>query len=204
MNAMGERRQARRSIRFKGYDYRLAGGYFVTICVRNGECILGEIVDDEMVLNSFGQIVDGEWRKGEEIREHVLLDVYQVMPNHFHGIVFLLNELEPDPRQTEHSSVWAKHASPLRNVDLELGPFMGLKPGSLSAVIRGFKSASTRRVNKLRGISGVSIWQRNFWERIIRNERELEAIRRYILANPVNWRKDDLYPGSSRSRRRLG
>ena len=113
MNAMGERRQARRSIRLKGYDYRLAGGYFVTICVRNGECVLGEIIDDEMVFNSFGQIVNKEWRKGEEIREHVLLDVYQVMPNHFHGIVFLLNELEHDPKRIEHGSVWAKHASPL-------------------------------------------------------------------------------------------
>jgi len=201
---MGERRQARRSIRLKGYDYRLAGGYFVTICVRNGECVLGEIIDDEMVFNSFGQIVDKEWRKGEEIREHVLLDVYQVMPNHFHGIVFLLKELEHGPKRIEHGSVWAKHASPLRNVEPELGPFKGPKSGSLGAVIRGFKSALTRRINKGRGVSGVSMWQRNYWERIIRNERELEAIRRYILANPANWRKDDLYPGSSRIRRLLG
>jgi len=202
MSDMGKRRQARRSIRLRGYDYRLAGGYFVTICVMNGKCDLGDIVEDEMELNSFGQIVDEEWRRLERIRQHVLLDGYQLMPNHFHGIVWLTNEPEIEPGQIEKDSNWVTQASPLVAAS-ESNRGMGPERDSSAAVVVGFKSASTRRINKLREVSGVSIWQRNYWERIIRNNRELEAIRRYIRHNPANWRKDDLYPGSSRRGRWL-
>ena len=183
---MGERGQSRRSIRLKGYDYRLAGGYFVTVCVMDGKCILADIVEDEMELNSFGQIVDEEWRKLEEIRNQVLLDEYQVMPNHFHGILWLTNEPEIEPGRIENSSIWATQASPLQEVVSEPSRARGPGQDSLGAVIGGFKSASTRRINEARGISGVSTWQRNFWERIIRNERELEAVRKYVRNNPAN------------------
>ena len=143
----------------------------MTICVKDGECLFGSIVDDEMVLNSFGQIVDEEWQRVGDVREQVLLDMYRVMPNHFHGIVFLLNELEPDPKRTEQGSVRATRALPLvqRVVSGPNRP-RGPEPDSLGAVIGGFKSVSTRRINKLGRISGNSIWQRNYWERIIRNE----------------------------------
>ena len=136
MMDMGGRRQARRSIRIKGYDYGLAGGYFVTICVKDGECLLGEITLDAVTLSSFGQIVDEEWRKTDSFRRDVLLDVYQVMPNHFHGIVWLLNEPEPAPRKTERSSVRAKHASPL-GVDLEGDSSDGRKRDSCDCHLTG-------------------------------------------------------------------
>ena len=115
---MGGRRQARRSIRLRGYDYSLAGGYFVTTCVKNGECILGKIDEDEVTLNSFGLIFDEEWRRTDLLRREVLLDVYQVMPNHFHGIVWLRNELKTRANQTDGSSVRARRASPLQEIDL--------------------------------------------------------------------------------------
>lgn len=140
---------------------------------------MGDVVEGEMVLNDFGWIVDEEWSNTGELRKPVALDVYRVMPNHFHGIVWLTNEPEKQARQ----------ASPLPK------PLKGPEPGSLGAVVGGVKSASTRRINQERGTAGVVFWQRNYWERIIRNERELEAIRRYIWNNPANWRRDQLHPG---------
>ena len=107
MSSIGERGQARRSIWLKGYDYCLASGYFVTICVMEGKCLLGEIVHDEMGLNPFGRIVDEEWHRLEKIRDQALLDEYQVMPNHFHGIIWLTNEPEIERGEIEQSSIRA-------------------------------------------------------------------------------------------------
>jgi REP element-mobilizing transposase RayT len=197
MKEKGDQRQARRSIRLKGYDYRLAGGYFVTICVKEGLCLFGDIVEGEMELNEIGWIVDEEWQKISGLREYVKLDLYSVMPNHFHGIVWLTNEPEIRERHTSpdipiSGDEWARQASPLPKIDTKPG-FMRPQAGSLGAVIGGFKSATTRRVNKVKGVAGASFWQRNYWERIIRNKRELEAIRRYIWNNPANWTKDVLH-----------
>lgn len=143
MLSMGGRRQARRSIRLKDYDYGLAGGYFVTICVKDGVCLLGEIAEDEVTLNSLGLIVDEEWRRTDALRQDVLLDVYQVMPNHFHGILWLLNELKTVPNQVE-SAVRARRASPLQENDMKRRYLKGPESGSLGAVIGAFKSASTQ------------------------------------------------------------
>ncbi len=99
-------RRQRRSIRLRGYDYTLAGAYFVTICVENGRCLLGHINNDEMVLNQFGLSVNEEWQSTISRRDHVELDEYMVMPNHFHAIVWLTNA--PELRAT--------HASPLQLV----------------------------------------------------------------------------------------
>jgi putative transposase len=141
--------------------------------------------------------VDDEWRGVGEKRKQVELDAYQIMPNHFHGIVWLLNEPDLDVIRTEQSPVRARQASPLPVNPRET------KSGSLGAVIGGFKSGSTRRAKKYRWITGGSIWQRNYWERIIRNERELEAIRNYIWNNPVNWNMDQLHPQNPESARWL-
>ncbi len=132
MNNVGEKRPARRSIRLKGYDYRLAGGYFVTICVEDVECLLGEVVRGLMELNEIGSIVDREWLNSGDKRSRVELDTYQVMPNHVHGIVWLLNEPECEPMQTEQGSVRARQATPLL-----VNP-RGTKSGSLGAVLGGF------------------------------------------------------------------
>jgi putative transposase len=175
----------RRSLRLKGYDYRLAEGYFATICVKGGECLLGNVVEGEMVLSDLGRIVAEEWDATGNLREYVQLDAFVLMPNHLHGIIWLINE----------TAVGATRASPLRaQHDQPRGP----TSASLGAVIGGFKSASTRRINREKGTVGEVFWQRNYWERIIRNERELEAIRRYIWNNPANWKKDRLYVGGWR------
>jgi len=81
----------RRSIRLKGYDYSKPGAYYVTICVHDRECLFGDIMDGEMHLNAYGKIVQTEWLESSEIRNEIELDAYQIMPNHFHGIVFIQN-----------------------------------------------------------------------------------------------------------------
>jgi REP element-mobilizing transposase RayT len=83
------RAQGRRSIRLKGYDYASPGAYFVTICVRGGECLLGEVVDGEMQLNERGRVVGYYWGRMPRHFPHVELDAWVVMPNHVHGIIVI-------------------------------------------------------------------------------------------------------------------
>ncbi len=166
----------RRSIRLKGYDYSRPGMYFVTLCTQNRECLFGEIVNSEMQLNEFGKIVDEEWRRSPEIRNEIELDEYSVMPNHVHGIITIIGS----------TNVGAFGERPL-NVDPNPPR---LKPKSLGSLITGFESSVTRRINQIRKTPGAKVWQRNYHDHIIRNEKELNIIRAYIRNNPKNWHKD--------------
>ncbi len=168
----------RRSIRLKGYDYSQAGAYFVTIVAWQRECLFGDVVDGEMVLNEFGVIVRSEWERTAEIRREVDLGAFVVMPNHFHGIVILHND----------TVVGATGRSPL--------PPRGPIPKSLGALMAGFKSSVTKQINVIRATPGIPVWQRNYYERIIRHERELDRIHRYIESNPSNWADDDENPAN--------
>ena len=162
------KRHHRRSIRLPGYDYSQPGMYFVTICVEEKKCLLGEVIKGEMVVNEYGRIVQEEWYRSVEIRHEVQLDEFVVMPNHLHGIVVL---------------VGATGRSPLR---LKPGP----SPRSLGSFVGGFKSATTTRINDLRGTHGIPLWQRNYYEHVIRNEDDLHRIREYIQTNPLRWELD--------------
>jgi putative transposase len=170
----------RRSIRLQGYDYSTNGAYFVTICVNNRQCLLGEIDSSgTMRLNQFGVIILEAWESIPEHHHHVELDAFVVMPNHMHGILLF------DPP----SSVVGHNTQSPSNT-----PIMQVIPGSLGAVVRSFKSAASKHINLLRSGSTDSIWQRNYHEKIIRNERMLNALREYIFANPSNWAFDEEYP----------
>ena len=127
----------RRSIRLKDYDYSQAGAYFVTMCTYNKECILGKVVNGEMVLNEYGNVVEEEWLRTTEIRPNVELDEFIIMPNHIHGIV-VINE----------SDVGATCRSPKGEgtSPLPKGPVSA----SIGAIMAGFKSAVSRRINNLR------------------------------------------------------
>lgn len=168
-----------KSIRLKGYDYSRAGAYFVTICTHNKECLFGSVMDENMVLNDFGRMVDVEWLKTAEIRKNVVLDGYVIMPNHFHGI-FLI---------TENNSGKARLATTKYNVSIKM-EFGKPKPGSLPVIVGSFKSAVTRQINLVRGTPGKEVWQRNYYEHIIRNPDELNRIREYIINNPLKWHLD--------------
>ena len=141
----------RRSIRLGGYDYSQAGAYFVTVCTRNRECLFGEIIDGEMRLNDAGRMVDSEWLNTPRIRPQVELDGYIVMPNHVHGIICVVD----DGRGT------ARRAPTVERFGCPV-------PGSLPTIVRAFKSAATKQINTLRGTPGTPVWQRNYYEYVIR------------------------------------
>jgi len=171
---MGRRdRRSRKSIRVQGYDYAQAGGYFITIVALQRECLFGEIVGGEVRLNALGRIVAECWHAIPEHFPNAEVDAFVVMPNHIHGIIFL---------------VGATHASPLPQPKFPHGP----KSGSLGAIVGSFKSAVVRRA----GIEliGGNVWQRNCYEHIIRGQAEYERIVTYIVENPSNWEQDEERP----------
>lgn len=171
----------RRSIRLKGYDYSQAGVYFVTIVTWQREMLFGEIVKGEMIASEFGKIVREEWERTGEIRREVELGAYIVMPNHFHGIVVLSSDTH------RVSDVGATGRSPLPH---------GPAPKSLGSLMAGFKSSVTKRINTLRNVQGIPVWQRNYYEHIVRNEQEMDRIHRYIESNPSMWAEDDENPNT--------
>jgi len=167
----------RRSIRLKGYDYSQPGGYYVTVVTYNRECLFGEIVDGKMILNELGRIVYDEWIKTAEIRDEIELDEFIIMPNHIHGIIFIVDNRRGNRRVGAHG------CAPLRR-----------QPKSIGSIMAGFKSAVTKRLNKFRKTPGTPVWQRNYWEHIIRAENDLNKIREYIINNPLQWELDDENP----------
>ncbi len=173
----------RRSIRLKGYDYSQAGAYFVTICTQNRMCLFGDIADGKMVLNDAGCMVADVWNDLPNHYPHVQLDVSVIMPNHFHGIVVLTD--------TAGMDVGAG------GVGAGLKPAPTGKHHGLPEIVRGFKTFSSRRINQIRNTPGVKLWQRNYWEHIIRNKKELNRIRQYIIDNPQQWEFDRNYIDNS-------
>ncbi|MCJ7531213.1 MAG: hypothetical protein MUO64_09305 [Anaerolineales bacterium] len=159
------------------------GGYFVTLVTHRRECLFGQILDGEIVLNPFGEIVLEEWEQSPQIRQELDMDAFVVMPNHMHGIVFI-RDME------KHDDVLGAHdvGAPGR------APLQQRQPRSLGAFIAGYKSVVTKRVNQIRGMQYIPLWQRNYYEHIIRNEIELKRMRRYILENPMRWDLDDENP----------
>ena len=177
----------RRSIRLRGYDYSQPGAYFVTICTKNRALQFGEIRDGSMILNEHGAIVDEIWKEIPEHFPNVTLDEFIVMPDHIHGILLLGEYLDCKGTACRASTVEGCHASTVEGFGKPI-------KGSLPTIIRSFKSATTRRINILRKKEGISIWQRNYYEHIIRNNDSLNRIRRYIHENPSQWSNDSENP----------
>ena len=171
----------RRSIRLKGYDYSQAGAYFVTICVHDRECLFGEIVDGEMRLNDFGRIVAAEWIRSGELRSEIDIGEYVVMPNHFHGIV-IITDIVGNGDVCRGDRPVAPTTMP------------GPQPKSIGAMMAGFKSIVTKRINILRDTPGLPVWQRNYHEHVIRNDADYNRIAEYVANNPQRWIEDKLHP----------
>jgi putative transposase len=193
-NAMRARydpeRQHRRSIRLPGYDYRQPGAYFVTICTRERECLFGDVVGGKMGLNDAGTIVLNCWKAIPRHFGGVCLDAFVVMPNHVHGIIVLLDVRRTSDAARSHVAA----PRPVENGGIDLSMPDGTVPGSLGAIIQNFKAVSTRKVSASRGVPGVPIWQRNYYERILRDEDEMQRIQDYIEINPVFWEEDEHNP----------
>lgn len=176
----------RRSIRLKDYDYSQAGAYFITLCTAGRECLFGEIVDGDMHLNPAGRMVQNVW---DELPMHypgIEIDAGVVMPNHLHGIT-VINSVGATPRGHP-----------------DLGQARGPAPTGLSLpdVVHRFKTMTTKRyIDGVRqlgwlGFSG-RLWQRNYYEHIIRDEASLTRIREYITNNPRQWALDRENPANS-------
>ena len=161
---------SRRSIRLPTYDYSQGGAYFITICAHDRRCLFGRVIESQMQLNARGAIIEEEWFGSAAIRPHIVLDAFVVMPNHVHGIVFL------------ESDVGATGRSP--------APRSGPGRRSLGSFVGSFKAAATRRIKRLRDAPNGPVWQRNYYEHIVRDEKSLDAIREYIANNPANWMCD--------------
>ena len=162
-------RHTRHSIRYDGYDYCSAGAYFVTICIQHRLPLLGDIQHRRLCLSSAGKMVMHRWNDLPNQFPSVAVDAFQVMPNHVHFVL------------------WLQH----QNIE-------GAEVPSLGSVVGAFKSMTT--VDYIRGVRSAGwapfpkrLWQRNYWERIVQNESELQRIRTYVETNPLRWHEDGLY-----------
>ncbi len=182
-----------KSIRLKGYDYSRAGAYFVTICTHNKECIFGAVTDGNLALHEFGRMVNAEWLKTAKIRKNVILDVYIIMPNHVHGIILIIDD-DDDSKERHHFKTGTARRATTKGDGLIKMEFGKPKPGSLPVIVGSFKSAVARQINSMRNTPGKEVWQRNYYEHIVRNQVELDRIREYIVANPARWRMDKENP----------
>ena len=176
---------SRRSIRLTAYDYSRPGAYYVTICTGDKECLFGGIVDGQMHPNEYGKIAHGEWWRSEKIRPRIQLDAWVVMPNHVHGILMI-------GRGTAVVADIGCRGTARRAPTAE--QFGKPLSGSLPTLIRAYKSAVTKRINQVRNTPGKAVWQRGYYEHIVRNEGELSRIREYITTNPIRWPSDPENP----------
>jgi REP element-mobilizing transposase RayT len=183
----------RRSIRLTNYDYFQVGAYFITICTTNRECLFWHVgaycetpgLTTSPPLNDLGRIVEEEWRRTPAVRPHIELDAFVVMPNHFHAIVVITPGNNTSAERPEVRGVY--QYTPTK--DRARSPSQ-----TIGAVVRGFKSAVTTRVNASRGAPGFPLWQRNYYEHVIRNETDLTRVRDYIANNPARWAEDEDNP----------
>jgi len=186
--------QLRQSTRLREYDYSTVNAYFVTLCTYNRECLFGYIEESGMISNQFGNIVHTKWNDIPVHFKNIVLDEFTIMPNHLHGIIIITDKkMDVGAKHSLNTKTFAIHqsntnASPLQNHQ------KGTKPGSLSSIIQNFYSVTTRKINRIRKTPGLKLWQRNYFDRIIRNENELNKIREYIINNPLKWHLDKENP----------
>lgn len=191
----------RKSPRLNGYDYSIPGYYYVTICTQNKSCLFGSVIEGEMLLNHLGRTVKEEWLENVDSMDDVDLDEWILMPNHLHGIIEvkdsgLISPIKksiislPEKMQDNDSTLKADvitrasyefslHIDVTKRRNMVLPKFIGR-----------FKMLSAKKVNILRGTPGLKVWQKSYWDRVIRDENDLNRIRRYIHDNPAWWRND--------------
>jgi putative transposase len=187
----------RRSIRLKGYDYSQQGAYFVTICTKDRQCFFGEVVDGRMVLNHAGNMINRWVMELPNKFSDIECDVSQVMPNHFHAIVINNGNPVGADLRVDPNNAGDVQFSPNNSVPKLLGEHKG---SPLYRVIQWFKTMTTNEY--IRGVKNAGwpefngkLWQRNYWEHIIRDQKSYDRIAQYIISNPANWDTDQLNRG---------
>jgi len=182
-------RHHRRSVRLPEYDYGQNSAYFVTICTHDKQMLF----EDARIK----RIVEDEWLATAERRDNVEIDEYVVMPNHLHGIIVITNPW-PFPGAYVDGNIPTSAQpqgvfdTPLRRQTLKRE--FKSPSHTLGAIIRGFKASTTGKIRELLGKSNLCVWQPNYHEHVIRNDNDLNDIRKYIVENPIKWDIDEYNP----------
>ncbi|MCK5305679.1 MAG: transposase [Candidatus Omnitrophica bacterium] len=161
----------RNTNRIPQHNYSTPAQYFITICTENRQQLFGTIKNDQMILNAVGNMIDLWWQKIFEKYGHALIDEYAIMPNHIHGIINIVGA--GSSRPDNNKIIGRDDPAP-----------------TIGNIIAYFKYQTTKQINESQNTPGKKIWQRNYHDHIIRNDRSLDAIREYIANNPVNWEQD--------------
>lgn len=189
----------RRSIRLEGFDYSSEGAYYVTIVAQGRECLFGEIIDGEMHLNGYGEIVQKWWYEIANHFQNVELGAFVIMPNHVHGIIWIIDERRGEvlsPRDNPNSDNLNLHEYPFTNQGGETPP---LRKPTLGQIVAYFKYQSTKEMNRIETDKAITkFWQRNYYEHVIRDEKDLQNKTDYIESNPILWDEDDDNPINSK------
>lgn len=201
MNRYNPNIHHRRSIRLKGYDYAQAGLYFITICLKDRACLFGNVVNGKMILNDPGKMVGKWYNELENKFPDIQCGEHVTMPNHFHAIIINNGNGNPNIMQ---NTVGADTQVCPNTPTGEHPPILGEHVGSpLHRVVQWFKTMSTNEY--IRGVKNNGwqpfngkLWQRNYWEHIIRNEKSYHAISQYIINNPMKWQNDKFYASWSK------
>ena len=207
----------RRSVRIIAYNYGQAGAYFVTVCAADRACLFGAVVNDRVELTRWGQVVAEEWERTVVLRPRIRVDAFVLMPNHIHGILVIVDDGTGSGGQSsatgEHGGVTTSVAgrgtppeggtralqrapAPLSTTGVPAGrgptqeAFGRPTSDSIPTIVRLFKAATTARINGQRGTPGAPVWQRGYYEHVIRSEDEWNRARKYIADNPLRWALD--------------
>jgi REP element-mobilizing transposase RayT len=198
----------RQSLRWRGYDYASEGAYFLTICTQGRICLLSKIEKGIILPGEIGGMIESAWLDLPLRFPTIGLDYYAIMPNHFHGIIFL-NDSGADTRPAPTSNSGADtRPAPTSNSGADTRPAPTSNSGAdtrptptLGDIVCAFKSLTTREYARGVRESGwpmfeKRLWQRNYYEHVIRNEDELNRIREYVIENPANWDQDEENPAN--------
>jgi len=207
---MNQKKAKRRSIRLTDYDYSLPGAYFTTVCTKNGQCLFGEISNGKMLLNKAGEMLEASWKAIPDRFSFAQLDEFVIMPNHIHGIIILtdrgqksennISNSRGEPRvrpvSVHQNRAWPDSWHCQKQGEYKIRPYWfrprGTLAGSLGRVMQAFKSIPARayilgiREQKWTPFRG-RLWQRGYYEHVVRNPDELNRIREYIVNNPAGW-----------------
>ncbi len=199
MNKKFKNKYRIKSARLPNWDYGSNGMYFITICTQNREHFFGEIIDGKMQLNEIGKLANQYWNEIPQHFPYVKLGEFVVMPNHMHGILIIDKTDNGDDVsvsvsvsvQTLQCNVSTPNATPQPHTNknkkmANISP----KPGTISTIIRSYKSAVTKNARKIH--AGFA-WQPRFHDHIIRNDKSFHNISNYIINNPINWKEDKFH-----------
>lgn len=205
MNQYNPNKHHRKSIRLKGYDYSQAGLYFITICCQNRANLFGNVINKQMIMNDAGKMIENQWQKLTDRFNNIVLHEYVVMPNHFHGVLQIVGATLV---VAQNKNIVAQNTNNentnINIVDIgnQKGQPQGIAPTdnvkTVGDIVGTFKSITT--VEYINGVKNNNwkpfngkLWQRNYWENIIRNDNSYQKISDYIINNPSKWNDDTFF-----------